>query len=100
MVSDKKLVWDKEAISELKEVYKYLKNKSLPSAKRVRDSIIETASELPKHSEIYRLDRFKKGNNNDYRAFEKYNYRVTYRIKETEVRILRVRHTSREPLES
>ena len=94
----RKLVWDKEALLELKEAYNYLKKESLPSAKKVRKSILETASELPKYPEIYSLDRFKKGNTNDYRAFEKYHYRVTYRIKEKEIRILRVRHTKREPL--
>ncbi|MCF6347012.1 MAG: type II toxin-antitoxin system RelE/ParE family toxin [Flavobacteriaceae bacterium] len=99
MVNKKKLVWDKEALLELKEAYNYLKEKSLPSAKKVRKSIIEIARELPNHPEIYSLDRFKKENTNDYRAFEKYSYRVTYRIKEKEIRILRVRHTSREPLE-
>ena len=98
MVTKKQLVWDKEALSELKEAYDYLKKKSLTAAKKVKKSIIETAKELPNHPEVYSLDRFKKGNKDNYRAFEKYSYRVTYRIKEKEIRILRVHHTSREPL--
>ena len=95
----RKLVWDKQAKLELKEVFEYLKQRSLPSARKVRKSILVTARELPKHPEIYGLDRFKKDDNSEHRAFEKYSYRITYRVREKEIRILRVRHTSREPLE-
>lgn len=95
----RKIVWDKEAILQMEKVYEYLKERSLQSANKVRKSIKETVRELPKHSEIYGLDRFKMDNANEHRAFEKYSYRVTYRVKEKEIRILRVRHTSRIPLE-
>ena len=71
----------------------------MQSANKVRKSIKETVQELPKHPEIYGLDRFKKDENNEHRAFEKYSYRVTYRVTEKEIRILRVRHTSRIPIE-
>jgi plasmid stabilization system protein ParE len=95
----RKIVWDKKAILQMEKVYEYLKERSLQSANKVRKSIKETVQELPKHPEIYGLDRFKKDKNNEHRAFEKYSYRVTYRVKEKEIRILRVRHTSRIPLE-
>ena len=71
----------------------------MQSANKVRKSIKETVRELLKHPEIYGLDRFKKDNASEHRAFEKYSYRVTYRVKENEIRILRVRHSSRIPLE-
>lgn len=95
----RKIVWDKEAILQMEKVYEYLKERSLQSANKVRKSIKETVQELPKHPKIYELDRFKKDETNEHRAFEKYSYRVTYRVKEKEIRILRVRHTSRIPLE-
>jgi len=95
----RKIVWDKEAILQLKKIYEYLKERSLQSANKVRKSIKETVQELPKHPEIYGLDRFKIDNASEHRAFEKYSYRVTYRVKEKEIRILRIRHTSRIPLE-
>ncbi len=95
----RKLVWDKQASQELKEIFDYLKEKSIPSARKVKKSILQTTKELSEYPEIYQLDRFKKGNVNDYRAFEKYSYRVSFRVKNKEIRILRVRHTSREPLE-
>ena len=45
-------------------------------------------------------DKLKDPKSKDFRAFAIFNYRVTYQIKssEKEIRIVRVRHTSREPL--
>lgn len=95
----RKIVWDKEAILQLEEVYVYLKERSLQSANKVRKSIKETVRNLAKNPEVYSLDRFKKDNDGSIRAFEKYSYRVTYKVKESEIIIARVCHTSREPLE-
>jgi plasmid stabilization system protein ParE len=95
----RKIIWDKEAILQLEEIYEYLKEHSLQSANKVRKSIKEATQKLSKHPGIHSLDRFKKNNDGTIRAFEKYSNRITYKVKETEVIILRVRHTSREPLE-
>ncbi len=95
----RKIVWDKQAILQMEEIYKYLKERSVQSANKVRKKVKETIQELPKHPEIFPLDRFRIDENNEHRAFEKYSYRITYRVREKEIRILRVRHTSREPLE-
>mgnify|MGYP000533413668 FL=1 len=48
--------------------------------------------------EIYPLDKYRKNNNGTIRAFEVYSYRIAYQITKSEIRILRVRHTKREPL--
>ena len=66
----RKIVWDKDAILQLKEFFQYLKIRSLQSAIKIRNSITKTIQELPKHPKIYGLDRFKTNNANDYRAFE------------------------------
>ncbi|MBP2833291.1 type II toxin-antitoxin system RelE/ParE family toxin [Aquimarina sp. U1-2] len=94
----KKVVWDSEALSQLQECYEYIKERSITSAQKVRKVILEEVKELPNHPESHKLDRFKIENDGNYRAFEKYSYRVSYRIKAEEIRILRVRHTSRSPL--
>jgi len=95
----RKIVWDKDAVLQMEEVYKYLKERSLQSANKVRKSIKEKVQGLSNHPEIYPLDRFMKDNDGSFRAFEKYSYRVTYKVKEKEIIIARVRHTSRKPLE-
>ena len=95
----RKVVWSKNSSLQLKESLMYLKEKSLKSASKVKKEILQTAKKLSSHPEIYSLDRFTKDNDGSIRAFEKYSYRVTYQVEETQVFILRVRHTSREPLE-
>lgn len=95
----KKVVWDTKAYLQLEKEHKYIKKKSVIAANKVRKSIRDTAKSLELHSGIFSLDRFKKNNDGNYRAFEKYSYRITYKVKETQIIILRVRHTSRMPLE-
>jgi plasmid stabilization system protein ParE len=95
----RKVIWDTKAYLQLEKEHKYIKKNSVTAANKVRKSIRDTAKNLALHSDIFSLDRFKKNNDGNYRAFEKYSYRVTYKVKETQIIILRVRHTSREPLE-
>jgi len=64
----------------------------------VRDDLVDLTIGLPKHPEKYGLDKFKKDNDGSWRAFEKHHYRVSYRITQKEIRIVRLRHTSKSPL--
>jgi plasmid stabilization system protein ParE len=95
----KRIVWDKEAILQLQEAYEYLKEHSLRFANRIRKTLKIKIQELSKHPEIYNLDRYKINNDGTIRAFEVYSYRVTYKVKESEIIIARIRHSSREPIE-
>ena len=97
MVVKKSLVWDSEAVFQFEEAYNFLKEKSPPSAQKVKDAILIELKNLPLHPENYELDRFKVNNNGQYRAFEIYSYRIAYRVLDSEIRILRLRHSSREP---
>jgi plasmid stabilization system protein ParE len=94
-----KVVWSEDSLFQLKNSLKYLKDESPKSASKVKSILLKTAKELSKTPEVYALDRFRKDNDGSFRSFEKYSYRVTYQVKETQILILRVRHTSREPLE-
>jgi plasmid stabilization system protein ParE len=93
-----KVVWSKNGSIQLRESLKDLKKKSPKSALKVKNEILKTSRELSKNPEIYGLDRFKKDNDGSIRSFEKYSYRIIYQVENTQVVILRVRHTSREPL--
>ncbi len=94
-----KVIWSKNGSLQLKESLKDLREKSPKAATKVKNKILKTARDLSNNPEIYSPDRFKKDNDGTIRAFEKYSYRVTYQVEKTRVVILRVRHTSREPLE-
>jgi len=93
------LIWSPTAKRGLRQAYDYISEDSIREAKKVRNAIVLDIESLKKHSAIFELDRFKYNNPGNYRAFERYHYRVAYKHTETEVHILRVRHTSREPLD-
>jgi len=97
MEMKKAIVWDKEALYQLKEAYYYLKEKSPKAAKKVRNTLLEEVRKLTLNPEVYELDQLKTKNDGSYRAFVRYHFRVAYQVKTTQIRILRIRHTSREP---
>ena len=101
MVRKPKLVvaWDKPAYSSLQLAYDHIKEGSLANAEQVLEGILKITVGLPDHPEKYPRDKFKKNNPGNYRAFEKYSYRVAYKITEQEIIVLRVRHVKQEPLE-
>jgi plasmid stabilization system protein ParE len=64
----------------------------------VRDTLIDLTIDLPENPEKHPLDKFKKNNDGTWRAFEKHHYRVSYRILKNQIRVVRMRHTSKSPL--
>lgn len=92
------VVWSNSAKAELKKAYEYIALDSLQNAQLVKKTLIDLTIALPKHPEKYPLDQFKKDNDGSWRAFEKYHYRISYRILNEQIRIVRLRHTSKSPL--
>jgi plasmid stabilization system protein ParE len=95
----RRVVWDKPAYEALQKAYDHIKGDSITAAERMRDGILKIARSLSARPEKYPLDKFKTGNLGNYRAFEKYAYRVAYKISDEEIVILRVRHVKQEPRE-
>lgn len=99
MVTHKRIiVWNPEARKQLKAAYKFIQKDSPQNAIKVRNDIVAATRKLLSHPEQYAPDKYKLHNDGSYRAFEKHSYRIAYRVLDTEIRILRVRHTSMEPL--
>jgi plasmid stabilization system protein ParE len=69
------------------------------NAEGVQQGILKMIRELQDHPKKHPRDKFKKNNPGNYRAFEKYSFRIAYKITEREIIILRVRHVKQEPLE-
>ena len=88
--------WNKAAVDQLLSVIEFLEEKGLHLyAEQLENDIIARIKALPQNPTKYPQDKFKKQNNGKYRAFEVDHYRVSYRHSETEIRIVRLRHTSR-----
>ena len=96
---EKEIIWSKSALNQLEKIYFYLleETKSETISNNVIDTIYNATTILKSNWEIYELDELKSSNDGNYRAFEKYNYRVSYKINKTSIYILRIRHTSRNP---
>ena len=91
------VIWDKEAKEELKKIYQYIKEKSEPSAKKVRSVIVETSRKLSEAPEIYEQDKFTEKALGNIRSFVRWHYRITYQVLKTHIIVLAVTHTSQDP---
>ncbi|WP_010521423.1 type II toxin-antitoxin system RelE/ParE family toxin [Aquimarina agarivorans] len=92
------VVWRKGAYNHLEKQCNHIKKDSPKSAEKVKNTILDIAESLKNSPKIYPLDKYRKNNKGNIRAFEKYSLRVAYQVTEKQIRIIRVRHTSREPL--
>jgi len=91
------VVWTPRAITELRKAYNYICKDSAQNAKKIVDGLVLLTDQLSLQPEMFPPDKFKKDNDGSWRAFEKYRYRISYRITRREIRIVRLRHTGRSP---
>lgn len=89
--------WNKAAEKQFAEAIEYIEEDSLQNAEKVGADLLDCITKLGKHPERFTKDKFKIENDGSFRAFELHHYRVSYRYIKSEIRILRIRHTSRCP---
>ncbi len=93
-----KVNWSKTALNQLDKALDFLfENGFYSYAIDVEDSILSRVENLADNHQIYPVDKYKSENDGTYRAFEVNEYRVSYRAKDDQVKVLRIRHTSRKP---
>ncbi len=95
----KKVAWDEQAKASLREACNYIKGDSPQQAERVRKEILEATKRLSDHPEMHPPDKYRGDKDASFRAFEKYNYRISYFITEDVIRVLRFRHVKQVPKE-
>ena len=95
-----KIIWDVQALEHFKEILEYLNEQSNQAPKIVKKAIFDRITTIKKNPLVSEKDKLRNPPSKDYRAFIVFSYRITYQIQNEakEVRILRIRHTSREPL--
>jgi plasmid stabilization system protein ParE len=76
-----------------------IKKDSPANADKVGEGILKITHALSDKPEKYPPEKFKKDNLGNYRVFEKYSYRVSYKIPVKRIKILRIRHVKQEPKE-
>lgn len=94
-----KIIWDRKALDHFKEILSYLEKQSSQAPKIVKMAILDRLEIIRTNPLACELDKLKYSPNIDYRAVIVFSYRITYQIKtdKNEIRVLRIRHTSREP---
>ena len=98
--SSYKLLWDREALDQFKEILTYLDKQSSQASNTVKSGVLDRLKLIMTNPLICETDQLKTPPDNHFRAFVIFSIRVTYQIKieQREIRILRIRHTSREPM--
>lgn len=90
--------WNKSAVKQLIKIIEYLESKNETIyAEHLEKEIFDQTNSLIHHKYLYQIDRIKQNNDGSFFAFEIDSYRVSYRKLPSEIRILRIRHTSRRP---
>lgn len=90
--------WSRMAEMQLRKMYQYIKKDSLQGAEKVRDGLVRLSESLAHNPQRFPKDKFKLNNDGSYRAVELYHYRLSYKIMEKEILIVRLRHTAMSPL--
>jgi len=88
-----RVIWSPSALREVARVFDYLRDFNPRAAEQVAASLIEAGDSLENFPHRGRLVP----NTNLRELVTTYPYVIRYRIGRDEVRILRVRHTSRKP---
>jgi plasmid stabilization system protein ParE len=89
------VVWDTVAKESLVEIVKYIKKDSPSAAKKVREELLKLTASLKSMPERFSVESYLAHKGNEFRSVTKWSYKIIYRIKEHEVRILEIIHTSR-----
>lgn len=93
------VIWSNIASTSFRRIYVFIKEKSPTNAEKVSREIIKAVDSLPRNPEKFPPDKLKKNNKGNYRAFEKYSYRIAYKYTKENIVILRIRHVKQEPKE-
>jgi len=89
--------WNKRAISQLIKAIEYIHEDSPQNAEKVKSDLLSEISKLATRPEKHNPDKYYLNNDGSFRAFELHRYRVSYRYTKNEIRIIRIRHTKRNP---
>ena len=94
----KKLTWTRKASSQLEKIYLHIENDSPQNAESVVLTILNKLDDIVGNEEKYPIDKYRKNNKGDFRAFEFFRIRISYQILQDEILIVRIRSTSQKPL--
>lgn len=88
--------WSKLARFQLDKALDYIAEQGfIDYAIKLEENIFSKIDSLIDNYTVYPADKYKKDNDGSYHAFEVDEYRISYKVTKSTVRIIRIRHTSR-----
>lgn len=96
-MTGKKVRWYETAKKQYTSAFEYIMNDSIQNAEKFERRLLKKLQVISKSPTICPPDKYRINNDGNYRAFSIYRYRISYRIKGNEIRILRLRLTSMKP---
>lgn len=93
------IIGTKNTRQQLQDIYLYLAEDSILQADRIFDLIVNSTLRLTIHPFRFPPDKYKTDNDGNYRAYELHHFRISYRISETAIYIIRIRSTYQNPEE-
>lgn len=96
-MANKAVVWDALALRHFYSAIAFIAKDSVANADKVRVEILAIIDKLVPNPEMHPPDKYKSNNDGLYRAFGIYRFRIAYYNGKDNIRIIRFRHTSREP---
>jgi mRNA-degrading endonuclease RelE of RelBE toxin-antitoxin system len=93
----RKIVWNSSALKTMSQALRRISEESIQGAELVEKGIIRKLRQASFNPYRFPPDKLKNKNNGNFRYFTTHSYRLSYRIKETEIRVLIIRHVKRKP---
>ncbi len=90
--------WDEQASIELQDVFDSIKLDSPQNARQVVETLLDLADSLVNFPLKYPKLELPEPSNRVYRWVSKWSYKLIYEVTESEVRIVKVFNTRRDPV--
>ncbi len=93
------VIWTETSRQQLHNIYLYLAEDSILQTDRIFDLIVNSTIKLAIHPYRNPPDKYKTDNDGNYRAYELRHFRISYKIIENAIYIIRIRSTYQNPEE-
>lgn len=97
MEEERKIVWNSAPFEAICEALKRISGESIQGAETVEVGIDKKLQQARINPFRFPPDKFKIGNTGNFRCIVSHSYRITYKVNENEIRVLRIRHVKQKP---